>query len=97
MMHVFWSVALIVAVVLILAQRPAAVSSSGSAPRGGVPAARVARGGGLTCPACGTPAQRGGFPLWAILVSIVFFPFGLLALLVGRKPSACHCGAAFVA
>ena len=47
----------------------------------------------VTCPRCSAPANRGGFPVWTIVVSIIFFPFGLLALLAGRKPTVCpHCG-----
>ena len=32
---------------------------------------------------------RGGVPTWEIIVSICFFPIGLLALLAGRKPTEC--------
>lgn len=47
----------------------------------------------VTCPRCNAAAVRGGFPVWTIVVSIVLFPFGLLALLAGRKPSVCsQCG-----
>ncbi len=47
----------------------------------------------ITCPRCATPASRGGFPVWTIIVSIIFFPLGLLALLAGRKPTVCRqCG-----
>ncbi len=47
----------------------------------------------VTCPRCSAPANLGGFPVWTIVVSIIFFPFGLLALLAGRKPTVCpHCG-----
>jgi Uncharacterized conserved protein (DUF2367) len=47
----------------------------------------------LTCSRCNTLTQQGGFPAWAIVVSICFFPVGLLALLAGRKPTVCpSCG-----
>ena len=47
----------------------------------------------VTCPKCNTLASQGGFPGWAIVVSICFFPVGLLALLAGRKPTICpNCG-----
>lgn len=47
----------------------------------------------VTCPKCGALAERGGFPAWTIIVSICFFPVGLLALLAGRKPTVCgKCG-----
>ena len=47
----------------------------------------------VTCPKCGTLTGRGGFPTWTIVVSICFFPIGLLALLAGRKPTQCsNCG-----
>jgi hypothetical protein len=45
------------------------------------------------CPKCNTSQKRAGYPVWAIVVSVVLFPFGLLALLVGRKPTKCvQCG-----
>lgn len=47
----------------------------------------------VTCSKCNTLAQQGGFPTWAIVVSICFFPVGLLALLAGRNPTVCpNCG-----
>lgn len=47
----------------------------------------------ITCPKCGALTDRAGFPAWAIIVSICFFPLGLLALLTGRKPTTCgKCG-----
>jgi hypothetical protein len=50
----------------------------------------------VTCPKCNSLAKRGGFPVWVILVAIFFFPIGLLALLVGRKPTSCPgCGFAW--
>lgn len=52
----------------------------------------------VSCPKCGQPVARGGFPAWTIVVSICFFPIGLLALLAGRKPSICgSCGTVFSA
>jgi hypothetical protein len=50
----------------------------------------------ISCPKCGELAQRGGYAGWQIAVSICFFPFGLLSLLSGRKPSVCsNCGNVF--
>lgn len=50
----------------------------------------------ISCPHCSKATHRAGFPVWTIITSIVLFPFGLLALLVGRKPTICHhCDAAF--
>ena len=47
----------------------------------------------LSCPKCGTLATRGGFKAWQIIVSICFFPIGLLALLADRQPTKCpKCG-----
>jgi len=47
----------------------------------------------ISCPKCSAPVQQGGFPVWTIVVSICFFPIGLLALLAGRNPSVCsQCG-----
>ncbi len=47
----------------------------------------------VSCPKCATMTIRNGFPVWAIIVAICFFPPGLLALLAGRKPTTCqHCG-----
>ena len=42
----------------------------------------------VTCPRCGTSVSRAGYPVWVIVVAICFFPFGLLALLAGRKPNS---------
>ncbi|MDD6152514.1 MAG: DUF2367 domain-containing protein [Elusimicrobia bacterium] len=48
------------------------------------------------CPKCGKETSLGGFEIWQIVVSICFFPIGLLALLAGKKPSVCeHCGHTF--
>jgi len=44
----------------------------------------------LSCPKCGHNATRGGFAVWQIIVSICFFPIGLLSLLAGRKPTVCR-------
>jgi hypothetical protein len=47
----------------------------------------------LSCPKCEAFATRGGVPGWQILLCIIFFPIGLLALLGGRKPTICpRCG-----
>jgi len=47
----------------------------------------------VSCPKCSTPNIQAGFPAWTIIVSICFFPLGLLALLAGRKPTQCRqCG-----
>jgi len=47
----------------------------------------------VSCPKCSKLTTQGGFPAWEIIVSICFFPLGLLALLAGRKPTTCyHCG-----
>ncbi|HEY0142470.1 MAG TPA: DUF2367 domain-containing protein [Thermoanaerobaculia bacterium] len=47
----------------------------------------------ISCPKCSTPTPQAGFPAWVIIVSICFFPVGLLALLAGRSPSRCpNCG-----
>lgn len=44
----------------------------------------------VSCPKCSAMVAQGGFPTWQIIVSICFFPVGLLALLAGREPSVCH-------
>ena len=47
----------------------------------------------ISCPKCQAMAYRGGIPIWQIVVAIIFFPIGLLALLAGRKPTECpSCG-----
>jgi len=47
----------------------------------------------VSCPKCNTLTRQGAFPSWAIIVSICFFPVGLLALLAGRTPTVCgNCG-----
>ena len=47
----------------------------------------------ISCPKCGVLNQKAGFPAWVIIVSICFFPVGLLSLLSGRKTSRCtSCG-----
>ncbi len=47
----------------------------------------------LSCPKCSSATPTSGYPFWVIVVAICFFPVGLLALLVGRKPSTCpNCG-----
>jgi Uncharacterized conserved protein (DUF2367) len=47
----------------------------------------------VSCPKCSMMVQMSGYPVWVILVAICFFPVGLLALLVGRKPTRCgNCG-----
>ena len=52
----------------------------------------------VTCPKCTNNVQRGSYPIWVIIVAIIFFPIGLLALLAGRQASVCAaCGNAFVA
>ena len=43
----------------------------------------------VTCPKCNTLTPQGGFPAWAIIVSIFLFPVGLLALSAGRSPTSC--------
>lgn len=52
----------------------------------------------ISCPKCEKLTGRGGFAVWQILVSIVLFPIGLLALCFGRKPAQCRsCGMRFIA
>ena len=47
----------------------------------------------LSCPNCSGLTRRGTFKTWQIIVAICFFPIGLLALLVDRKPTVCqNCG-----
>lgn len=43
----------------------------------------------VTCPKCGTETRRGGYAGWQIIVAILFFPIGLLALAAGREPTEC--------
>ena len=50
----------------------------------------------ISCPKCGEMAQKGGFHTWQILVAICFFPVGMIALLLDKKPSQCFsCGQIF--
>jgi len=47
----------------------------------------------LSCPKCDTLTRRGGRPAWQIIVSVLLFPIGLLALLAARNPTVCEkCG-----
>lgn len=47
----------------------------------------------LSCTKCGNPAKKGSFNAWQVLIAILFFPIGLLALLADKKPSVClSCG-----
>ena len=49
--------------------------------------------GVLTCPECKKTTQKGGYHTWQIIVSICFFPLGLLSLLADKKPTVCNsCG-----
>lgn len=51
----------------------------------------------INCPKCGGLAKRGGFAVWQILVSIFFFPIGLVSLVAGRQPNRCNnCGHTWV-
>lgn len=43
----------------------------------------------LTCPKCEMTVFRGGYAVWQWIVAIFFFPVGLVALAVGRKPTHC--------
>lgn len=47
----------------------------------------------ISCPKCQNATEKGGYHMWQILVAICFFPIGLLALFVDKKPTVCHgCG-----
>ncbi len=47
----------------------------------------------LSCPKCDALTRRGGRPAWQIIVSVLLFPIGLLALLAARNPTVCEkCG-----
>ncbi len=47
----------------------------------------------VSCPNCSKQTPRGRLPEGRIMVAICFFPWGLLALRAGRKPTTCqHCG-----
>jgi hypothetical protein len=47
----------------------------------------------ISCPKCDKTTEKAGFAKWQVIVSICFFPLGLLSLLAGRKPTTCqHCG-----
>ena len=43
----------------------------------------------VSCPKCNAMTQQAGYPAWVIWVCVCLFPVGLLALLSGRKPTAC--------
>ncbi|MEE9613851.1 MAG: DUF2367 domain-containing protein [Thermodesulfobacteriota bacterium] len=50
----------------------------------------------ISCPKCSHLTKRGGFATWQIVVAILFFPIGLVALSGGRKPTVCSgCGHTF--
>jgi len=47
----------------------------------------------VTCVQCGAITPRGRFAAWQVLVSICFFPLGLLSLFLRRKATTCrNCG-----
>jgi hypothetical protein len=47
----------------------------------------------LSCPKCGVLTRKGGYKTWQIVVSICFFPIGLLSLLADKNPTTCQsCG-----
>lgn len=60
---------------------------------------QVPAGGNLlSCPSCGTMAKRGGYATWVWVCAVCLFPFGLLAFLLGRKPTQCmSCGTSWQA
>lgn len=43
----------------------------------------------ISCPKCNSLTEQGGYASWQWIVSICFFPIGLLSLLAGRQPSSC--------
>jgi len=43
----------------------------------------------VSCPKCGAAATLGGYRTWQTILSILFFPLGLLSLIAGRTPSRC--------
>lgn len=50
----------------------------------------------ITCPKCSKMTPQAGFATWQIVVSICFFPLGLLSLLAGRQVTKCNeCGHIF--
>lgn len=52
----------------------------------------------VTCPRCGANNPRGGFHGCVWVSAIIFFPIGLLAFLVGRRPTVCaNCHNSYVA
>ena len=66
------------------------VGSAGSEPVTQTPSLSF---GPLICPKCSAEALRGSFKVWQIVVAILFFPVGLLALLASRNPNKCpECG-----
>jgi hypothetical protein len=47
----------------------------------------------VKCVQCGAITPRGRFATWQVLVSIFFFPLGMLSLFLGRKATTCrNCG-----
>jgi NMD protein affecting ribosome stability and mRNA decay len=45
------------------------------------------------CPRCGKLTKKGGYKAWQIIVSICFFPIGLIALEAQGKTTSClNCG-----
>ena len=45
------------------------------------------------CPRCGSLTKKGGYKVWQIIVSICFFPIGLIALDADGKATTCYkCG-----
>jgi hypothetical protein len=47
----------------------------------------------IYCPKCKSLTKQGGYKTWQIVVSICFFPLGLIALDADKKLSkCCNCG-----
>jgi hypothetical protein len=42
------------------------------------------------CPNCERLTKKGGYKIWQIIVSICFFPIGLIALDLDKKITTCH-------
>ena len=52
----------------------------------------------ISCIKCDHLTKRGGFRAIQYVVSVIFFPLGLLSLIAGRNPTVCEkCGHTWIA
>lgn len=52
----------------------------------------------IYCPKCKKITKKNGYHLWQIIISVCFFPIGLIVLDADKKPTVCeHCRHTWIA